>query len=109
MRTVGWLYVPCAGTTPISVVWGISVTRASDVGGTEPNPLSNPSVDWMWQERVFATYSGATVDSFVRHPVNIRSKRRVDEVGQTLALSINNQQSVSSVVNWSLRVLVRLP
>jgi hypothetical protein len=88
--------------------YGIGCMRLTDVGGTQLQPLTNHDVDWMLLDRWQPSFSGAAADGQSYRAIDLRSKRRVDEMGQTLVLAMQGSILSLTFQLWS-RVLVALP
>src|SRR6266849_8407575 len=78
MRIHAHVYVGLAGSADN---WGIGIVvgRLADVGTNRISLDGDPEVDWMIADRVFATFSGATNDSFRDYVIDLRSKRKSQE------------------------------
>ncbi len=111
MRThlrLNWTY----GAAADNVVVGLSVVRDSDIGTTRVNPNSDPELDWMLWEAIYADSmgAGATINTIVNLVFDVRSRRKVEELGQTYGLSLTNANAATAGnPRVSARVLLALP
>ncbi len=101
-----------SAATPTGITWGLVVEDRNSLVTELPKPTEDPHVDWMaWQPVPMVGPSGVTGDS-VSAPIDIRSQRRLDEVGQTLWLSWDESvvsPTITFSVTFILSVLLRLP
>jgi len=118
--------------THLTVVWQAPVAadsfyvglRVDDVNqvtaapaallATNPNPQSNPYVDWMYSDHLIADATGVfgrAPSQFQGLVLDSRSKRRMEEVQEAYLLTIV-QDSVTTVaknMQWFARTLIALP
>lgn len=100
--------------------WGVFVQNSGDVANT-PDPLGliQSTIDWMgygayslWPQPIDSI--AVTVDQHKNHvnlPVDIRARRKIDELGQNLRLirTWNGDANPTVITNHNLSVLVALP
>ena len=111
MRIRGSIAVTWASTTDLSTM-GLVVVRATDLGpGLGPNPslAADREVDWMWIYRFWSDTSGGADPIQKPFEIDVRSKRRVEEMDQTLALQMANGNAATQTFKVFLRVLIALP
>jgi hypothetical protein len=89
--------------------FGIQVVRATDIGTADPEPVAQPDDDWMFVTRVFPGTSGAAVNAQEWHSYDIKSKRKVSEKNQTLALALHNVNAAAQTYSIYARTLLALP
>jgi hypothetical protein len=68
------------------MAYGIYVDDRARLSTEVSQPEADPNEDWMINTVVRTHFTGATADSMVNASWVIRSKRRCDEIGQTLWL-----------------------
>jgi hypothetical protein len=88
---------------------GIIVGRLSDVAARLPSPAADPEVDWMLLRQGKATYSGAAIDATREIEIDLRAKRKLQELDQTLLLCVLNGTAQGSFLAHYTRVLLALP
>ena len=88
------------------IVAGLSAGQAA---GGELDPVANPYEPWLIDSVVFPTTSGATVDASTPFHYDIRSKRKVQHVQETLWLVFHPTDSGTTSLAGLARVLVALP
>jgi len=88
---------------------GIIVGRTSDIGTVRPDPNTENELDWMYLTNYFATASGAAVDTQREIVIDVRSRRKMDEVGMTPLLVIRNGNAAAATYRFHGRVLFALP
>jgi hypothetical protein len=111
MRTHMRVQVPFTLATERYEV-GLLVGRTSpDVGNTvNPSPNSNNNLDWLLLDTIFPTFSGATVDANREFTIDVRSKRKMEEMGSTYIFCLwHSIAAVTSGVSIFARTLVALP
>jgi len=87
---------------------GLSIIRLSDVGGSRPMPSLDPEIDWMLSVQRTTTFAIATEVAH-QFDFDVRSKRKVEELDQTLALSFEAAVSATMTSLLWTRVLLALP
>jgi len=88
---------------------GFIVGRTADVAANTPTVPGNEALDWMYVTSLFATATGAAVDTLRVFDFDIRSKRKMEELEQILLISVrNNNAAAANYVGFS-RVLLALP
>jgi hypothetical protein len=103
--------IPFVGATDATLV-GLIVGRSTDVAtgaAVHPAPALDPEVDWMYSTRYYAIGTGAATDIAREVNIDIRSKRKMDEVGQVLLLTITNNNAAAANYMYFSRVLFALP
>ena len=89
---------------------GICVGRQGDITtGTSPNPATNPEIDWMLNRYLLATASGAAVDAQRVIEIDLRSKRKIEELNQALVLIFTNGNAAGNTYFGFSRTLLALP
>ena len=68
--------------------YAIGVNPITTVGTQLPNPNGDNDLDWMIFERRWPEWSGATVNANFEIMTDLRSKRKIEEMGQTLTLNM---------------------
>ena len=90
--------------------WGLIVDRKNALETEIERPSAAPHADWMMWEfevpNINRISAGANIYGF---RVDVRSQRRLDEVGDTLWLVWEGQALGSLEVSWNLSVLLKLP
>ena len=89
--------------------YGFIVTRTADVGGTSPNAATQRELDWMLNDVLFPTASGATVDTERHEVIDIRSKRKIPELSDTLVFCATNKNAGNGQLSVFARILLALP
>ena len=107
MRVHGRLLFPTGVTQKWEVA--IGVNPMTTVGTQLPNPNGDNDIDWMIFDRPMQTFSGATVDADTSYTVDLKSRRKVDEMGQTLTLNLWASAISAGTVEAFFRTLVALP
>jgi len=109
MRIHAQLEVNSGAATAGSFNWfGIKI--ADQVEITTTLALSSSVYDdWMIYDQVFSHFTGATVDATVIRSIDLRSKRKMEEMSQTLGLFVSNTSGVAQTYNWYSRTLLALP
>jgi len=108
MRTHLRIRIPF-DTTTSSVYLGLVLGRSSDVGTADPDPFVNPEIDWMYVNRFLPSSSGATFNATQVFDLDVRSKRRMQELGQAYLLSLRNVNGIAETFQIYARTLVALP
>ncbi len=107
-----------AGMTAIgnNLAYGIIVTNPNDVGASvagAPRPAADLHDDWMWWEWRYVDVSGFIADSgaVAQWTVDLKGKRKMHQVGQTLAVVVQVPASAvfPAVVQVTGRILLMLP
>jgi hypothetical protein len=87
---------------------GLGIFRDVDVAaGVDVN--TNPGDDWMLATQYFAVSTGATVDANREIEIDIRSKRKFEELEQRYALMVGNHTGANLSVPLYVRTLIALP
>jgi hypothetical protein len=97
--------------TPVKTeFWCVGVIRCRDVDvAASIDPNTNPGDDWMLSKQYFPSASGAALDIFQFREIDLRAKRKVQELEETAALMISNHGAVARNVAIYARTLVALP
>ena len=108
--TVTRTHVQFQFPTAVTQDWefAIGVNPITTVGTLLPNPNGDNDLDWMLYRKVPITYSGATVDAQVPLEVDLKSRRKVSEMGQTLTLNLWASAVSAGTVKVFARTLVAL-
>jgi len=88
---------------------GLIVGRDVDVGTSSPDPNSEPELDWMLLRQDLANSNGAAINTTREFDVDLRAKRRMDELGQRYIVKWHNGTAASNGVAMYARVLFALP
>jgi hypothetical protein len=83
--------------------FGLIIGRDTDVGTANPNVNAEPELDWMY-DNIVAPF--AETDWF---EVDLRSKRKMTQMGQRYILNFYNSGAASHTFRWFARTLVALP
>jgi hypothetical protein len=110
-------YSVTAGLTAIgnNIVHGIIVTDLNDVGANiagSPRPASDLNADWMWWEWKFTDVSGNLEPGGAANwDVDLRGKRKMHQVGQTLVdvMQVPASAAFPVTVQVTGRILLMLP
>jgi len=89
--------------------YGFIVGRNVDVAAALPNIVSDSELDWMLNTQLFPTTSGATVDASVPFHVDLRSKRKVEEMNSEYLFVWQPTDSGTSSLTGFVRTLLALP
>jgi hypothetical protein len=97
--------------TAVTQDWefGVLVGLKTQVGTQLPNPNGDTGADWMIYRKVPISYSGATVDAQVPFELDLRSKRKCTEMGQTVTLNLWASAINAGTVKVFARTLVAMP
>ena len=86
----------------------VVTTSSVPLLGTANDPLADPIADWMLFEPFTLTGTGNDNYSVDRRVIDVKSARRLEEVGQTVLLSFGggsvDQQQVSGVLSLGLKL-----
>ena len=105
-RTLIDLVLPFTAASSYEI--GLIKARLTDIGTTRINPNGDTDLDWAFEDAFYPTFSGATADNQRVVRIDSRSMRRVQEMGETWALSIWSSAFSQSVKVYA-RTLVLLP
>jgi len=74
-------------------------------------PVTEPELDWMWNVRYHVGNTAITIPHDNSTQVDIRSKRKVDEIGQTLMHVVEPELGSATSLTYRahVRVLLMLP
>jgi len=107
MRTHGRMLFPTAVANQFE--YAIGVNPITTVGTLLPNPNGDNDLDWMIFERRFPEWSGAAINANFEVVVDLRSKRKVAEMGQTLTLNLWSSVAAAGTVPCFFRTLLAMP
>jgi len=91
---------------------GLIVARAQDIGiGTAngPDPGVNPDLNWAYNDRIWAISNGSAIDVAREITIDIRAKRKVQELNERFVFAIRNATAASAQCRVFARTLVALP
>lgn len=113
---------PQATTTTFNVSTGIRIDDQSEIEGSDASwrlgklPVNDPHVDWMWSRNNLGFHPSeseepASVSPLTRVELDLRSQRRLDELGQSLYMfmGINDAPVDDIFVWWDFHVLCKRP
>jgi hypothetical protein len=108
-----------AGTTIMRVHLSAAIGFASAAGNVaigfqvgivgQYNPLTQPDVEWMLNTREYANSSAAAVDANKPFKIDLRSRRRVRQFGDTLEFSWVPTDTGTVSMTGFFRILVMQP
>jgi len=105
IRIVGTAVVDVPASAIVPVTCGIRV--GTEDQGTAVLPTSEPHADWMYWRGIYPNSFQSTMGII---DLDLRSMRKIDEVGQDLFIVYSIQSPVEgATVQHSLRTLVLLP
>ena len=109
MRTVFDLqYSPASSSDHIT--FGLQVESINDLATSAAlRPDTNPYEPWLLNSTMWPTASGATVDAVTQRHYDIRSKRKVQHIGESLWFSWIPSSTGNSSLAGYFRVLIALP
>jgi len=113
MRTHIRILLPYSAATE-SWYLGLIVGRATDVGinlaqGSAIDPLGDQELPWLLNTNVYVGASGATFDAQREFVLDIRSKRKMHDLGEAYILSFLNTAAGAHVPAFYSRTLLALP
>ena len=88
---------------------GIVVGRLSDIPGTAPAVSTDPEIDWMLAQAIYSTATGAAVDVAKNWTIDLRAKRKMQELDQALLFCLTNVTAAAQTPRVFFRTLVALP
>ena len=94
---LNWAPVSGVGTTTSNpfVEWGLYVDDKSETNVTIDNPSGSPYSDWLINRTDYVAFS-TTQPAWINGPgsaqVDIRSKRKLDNIGDSLFVAINSTE-----------------
>ena len=90
--------------------WGLIVEDRSSTLAQLPLPDDQEHVDWLAWQPCAAFGESGRAGSWVRYEIDVKSQRRLDEIGQTLWLVCDARfPGASYNAIFSLSVLLKLP
>ena len=109
LRVIGTMTFRAAGAGSL-VTGGVGMVRVTDdamAAGALPDPLGDLSSSWLFNQR-WSQEDAANVP--VRYDVDVKSRRRLDGFGQTIALVLQSSSASvgSTLVNSSFRLLFQV-
>jgi hypothetical protein len=98
------------GTVAANAGWQLA-TRIGNSGEvtTVIQPSNQSESDWMIYRALLPTWSGATQDAELFFDIDVRSKRKCEELGQTLIFYLQNAGGANGSFSLFSRVLLALP
>jgi hypothetical protein len=108
IRTHMRILLPYAPST-VRYELGLSIVRQTDVGTVRPNPNGDNDLDWMLFDKFFPSFSGATVNASMERVIDLKAKRKCEEMGQTYGASFWSNTAAPGTIEVFARTLVALP
>ena len=108
MRGLLRAVVSAAPTSATEIVVGAIVLPRTIPAVDIPNPISDQHADWLMWQPFDGFMGGAASAAAFSTEVDVRSQRKIDEVGETLWLSWQGTGLVTGL-EWELSTLVKLP
>jgi len=87
---------------------GLIVGRDTDSGFNIPDPLSDPQLDWALNKTYYATTEGATVNTNQVQHIDLKSRRKLRQIGDVYVLCLHNATTATVVYRYSCRTLIML-
>jgi hypothetical protein len=111
MRTHVLLHVQNWALVADAMVWGLLVCRAADIGLNVVGQASANvhDLDWAISTALFPQSSGAAVSVAQTYPYDVKSRRKVQEMGQRYALCVSNNSAAAKTYDIFARTLIALP
>ncbi len=91
---------------PAFYVYAVKVSDANETAIALPN-FSH--LNWAIYKQVYAHSTGATVDACTQEVLDLRAKRKIQEMQENWTLFITNTSGVAQTYNVFSRTLVALP
>jgi hypothetical protein len=88
---------------------GLIIGRDADVGTVNPNVNAEPELDWMLDTVIPRRDFDATAARDDWLEVDLRAKRKMQEMGQRYIFNFYNSDAASQTMRWFARTLVALP
>jgi hypothetical protein len=90
---------------------GLIVGRATDVGVANVNGINGAAseLDWLLYDQMYPTSSAAAVDVSSQRMIDIRAKRKMDELNMRYLFSVTNNSAGTHSFNFVARILFALP
>ena len=74
------------------------------------SPSGQPELDWSYLDLQNAVETGATIDGVREQLIDLKSRRKVDEMGQTYLLVVqNNTATAAPTIRYFAHTLLMLP
>ena len=108
IRTHIRIQIPFVAVTDSTVV-GLQVVRFSDVGTARPTLPADQDTDWAYLARYYAQATGAAIDTSREFVIDLRAKRKMEEVSQAYILMIQNNNAAAATYHFFARTLFALP
>jgi hypothetical protein len=98
-------------STADQFTYGLIIGRTADIGVGNSNGINGAAseLDWMLYDQMFPTSSAAVVDVTSQRMIDLRAKRKMDELGQRYLLSFSNNSAAVHSLSYIARVLFALP
>jgi len=87
--------------------WGILVGRLTDIGGVV-DLADDVGQDWAFTRNQWCVSSGGVIGQEF-YDIDLRSKRKIQELDQTWLLCLKNRAGAAMTVRYFFRTLVALP
>ena len=110
IRTHGRIFTTSLGASTGFTLLGIKVSDKGEI--TTPIDIStntNMYLDWALQDIIWPNFSGATADAGFRYDVDLRAKRKLEEMNQTWALHLTNDNAGVATYTYWFKTLIALP
>jgi hypothetical protein len=101
--------VPSASTLVGSWMAGIAVGRLSDIAANKIDPTVDVEIDWMLLRKFYSGSSAGVVDAQTVYEIDLRSKRKIQELDQALLFVVRNGYAAANDFHAFGRTLVALP
>ena len=110
VRTIVQIQVPYVVASDFTVI-GLIVGRESDPGFNIPDPVTENTLPWAWNEVYYANSegAGAAVNTLRTMTIDTRSKRRIPQGDSAYLLCVHNGNAAAATYRWTARVLTLLP
>jgi hypothetical protein len=111
VRTLLQIHVQNWAAVGDAIIAGLLVCRAADIGTAVAGQASANvhDLDWAMSDAIFPQASGAAVSVAQSYYFDIRSKRKVQEMGQRYALCLANNAAAAKTIDVFARTLLALP
>src|SRR5215469_2390371 len=111
MRTLLDVQFGFAGVgVPGSDYWVLACKRftTSEIAAVV-DPAAQMEQDWAFWGSTYPGYSAGTVDSALTRHFDLRSRRKIDEMGETYGLACTNKTGATNALSFTASVLLMLP
>jgi len=100
-----------------SFIWGLSMWDKSSLGTSNPNVQTDFYADWLMLREISPGSAQNTTPAPINAPTewlygaeyDVKSRRRIREMHDTLVMCLGNQGTVAANYSWFIRTLVMLP